>query len=148
MVTKLPPPLRLLAQDAADLEVVAAALQDAVVRPAAFVWEPKARRFTAPMVRYQWERDGARGGSGHRVNAALQVEGVLSARYRGVPLNDPEATTSLLTLSFEPEGDGPGGMMRLVFAGAGEAALAVECVEAALADVSQPWPARRRPDHG
>ena len=53
---------------------------------------------------------------------------------------------SLLTVSFEP-GEAPGGVITLAFSGGGDIAVTVECVDAALADVSQPWRTPHRPGH-
>ena len=39
-------PLRLLAEDADDLHIISAALQDAILRPVDIAWEPQARRVT------------------------------------------------------------------------------------------------------
>ena len=52
----------------------------------------------------------------------------------------------LLTIEFEP-GEAPGGVVVLSFAGGGDLRLEVECVDVALADVSEPWPVRRKPAH-
>ena len=38
--------------------------------------------------------------------------------------------------------------MLLLFAGCGELKVEVECVDAALADLSDPWPAEETPSHG
>ena len=52
----------------------------------------------------------------------------------------------LLAVSFEP-GDAPGGDIRLAFAGGGDVVLTVECVDAALADISAPWATPSTPAH-
>ena len=44
-----PEPLRLLAQDEDDLQIVSAALQDAILRPRDVVWEKAARRLTGDL---------------------------------------------------------------------------------------------------
>lgn len=148
MIAKSDGALRLMAQDAADLGVISAAVQDAVARPVEFAYEPAARRFTAPLIRFRWERvHGDATGPDERVHSALQVHDVLSARARGFSLNDPDAVLSLLALHFEADAEGPGGELRFVFAGDADAALRVECVEVMLSDVSEPWAARRRPAH-
>ena len=49
-------------------------------------------------------------------------------------------------MTFEP-GEAPGGAITLSFAGGGDLRVEVECVEAVLADVSQPWPTPRKPAH-
>ncbi len=142
--------LRLMAQDADDLEVLSAATQDAIVRPSQIRFETRARRFIAPMVRFRWEKAHTQDGRRHafeRVRSALQFDGVLTARYRGLPITDSEALRPLLAIVFDPQEGEPGGVMRLMFGGGGEAALEVECVDALLVDVSEPWRTRRRPSH-
>ena len=52
----------------------------------------------------------------------------------------------LLAISFEP-GEAPGGAIVLTFAGGGDLRVEVECVDAVLADLTQPWPTRRTPAH-
>ena len=65
------PALRLLAEDAEDIQIISAALQDAVGRVGAFHYEPEARRLTMVFNRFLWERQvAARGG---RVRSALQI---------------------------------------------------------------------------
>ena len=58
----------------------------------------------------------------------------------------PEAVIELLTIDFEPA-EAPGGAVVLSFAGGGDLRVEVECIDAALADVSAPWPAKRAPAH-
>ena len=51
-------PLRLLAEDAEDLKVLSAALQDAVAKIGDIHYEPPARRLTLALNRYRWEAGG------------------------------------------------------------------------------------------
>jgi len=138
--------LRLLAEDAEDLKTVSAALQDAVVRVGDLELDPTRRAFTAGVNRYRWERAGA-DGRGQRVRAALQVQGVLGARRRGLTMAQPDAVANLLSVAFEASEEPPSGIVRLTFSGGGEIAFDVECLDVTLADITRPWPARRRPDH-
>lgn len=136
-----PKALRLLAEDAQDLEVLAAALQDAVLKIGDISWEPKARRLTLVVNRYCWGAEAP-----ERVRAAIQVGSVLGVQARRMRRGASEAVVELLTLTFEP-GEAPGG--RLVFRFAGDADLAadVECLDLVLADVSAPWAAKSEPRH-
>ena len=136
-------PLRLLAEDAEDLAVIAAALQDAVGRIGDIRYEAAARQLTLVFNRFRWET-GER--SAERVRAGLQFGGVLAVQARKLRRDAPDAVIELLTIEFEP-GDPPGGAVRLSFAGGGDLRLEVECVDAALADVSAPWPTKRTPAH-
>ena len=136
-----PKPLRLLAQDAEDLAVISAALQDAVLRVGDIVFEPNLRRLTLALNRYRWEA-----GDGERVRAGLQLAGVLKVQTRKVKRGAPEAVLELLAVTFTP-GEPPGGTVTFSFAGGADLRASVECVEAVLADVSRPWSARRQPAH-
>lgn len=142
-----PAPLRLLAQEPADLEVVSAALQDGIVRMRDIVWDRARRRLTVQLNRYRWEAETGPA-RGERVRAALAVEGVLGVRSKALRREAGEAVAALLALQFQPDAEPPGGVLTLAFAGGGALALDVECVDAVLADLSAPWPARARPDHG
>ncbi len=139
-----PEPLRLLAEDAEDLQVISAAVQDAVAKIGDIRYEPAARQLTLAVNRYRWEADGRRR---ERVRAGLQFGGVLGVQSRKLRRDAPEAVIELLAIAFEP-GEAPGGAVVLTFAGGGDLRLEVECVDAALADLSQAWPARGCPEHG
>jgi hypothetical protein len=137
-------PLRLLAEDADDLAVISAALQDAVAQIGDLEWDAKGRRFTLALNRYRWEAPGML--LGGRVRAGLQFGSVLAVKSRNLRRDPREAVVELLAVSFEP-GEAPGGDIRLAFAGGGDVVLTVECVDAALADVSSPWPTPSTPAH-
>jgi hypothetical protein len=136
-------PLRLLAEDAEDLELISAALQDAVGRIGDIAYEPGERRVTLVLNRFCWERDET---GKKRVRTALQFGSVLSVKARKLRRDKPDAVVELLAADFEP-GEPPGGGVWLRFAGGGDLRLEVECVDAALADLSDPWPTRHAPAH-
>ena len=136
-----PAPLRLLAEDAEDLAVISAALQDAVAKLGDIAWDAKGRRLTIVFNRFRWET-----GRGERVRSALQLSGVMAVQARRLRQGASEAVVQLLAAAFEP-GEAPGGTILLRFAGDADLRCVVECVDAVLADVSAPWPARRAPSH-
>ena len=133
--------LKLLAEDAEDLEVVAAALQDAVLKIGDISWEPKARHLTLAVNRYRWGAEEP-----ERVRAAVQVGSVLGVQARRLRRGASEAVVQLLTVAFEP-GEAPGGRLVFRFAGDADLAAQVECLDLVLADVSEPWAARSEPRH-
>lgn len=135
-------PLRLRAEDGQDLEVISAALQDAVAKVGDIRHDAGARTLTIALNRFRWE-DKRRA---ERVRAALQLGGVLSVQTRRVKREPADAVVELLAVEFTP-GEAPGGELRLSFAGGGDLRCEVEAVDAVLADVSPPWPARSRPRH-
>lgn len=138
-----PQPLRLLAEDADDLAVISAALQDAVAKIGDIVFEPSARRLTLAFNRFRWEGEGK---AGQRIRSGLQIGGVLSLKSRKLRREAKGAVVELLAVSFEP-GEAPGGAVVFTFAGGGDLRAEVECVDAILADVSSPWPTPRTPEH-
>ena len=133
--------LHLLAEDAEDLAVISAALQDAVAKIGDIAVESRARRVTVALNRYRWEGKG-----GERVRSALQIGSVLGVQARNLRRGAKSAVIELLTLEFEP-GEAPGGMITLSFAGGGDLRIAVECIDAVLADISAPWATPRTPAH-
>jgi len=136
-------PLRLLAEDAEDLAIIAAALQDAVGKIGEIHYEAPSRQLTLVFNRFRWEADGA---AAQRVRAGLQFGGVLGVQARKLRRDAPEAVIELLTIDFEPA-EAPGGAVVLSFAGGGDLRIQVECIDAALADISSPWPTKRAPMH-
>jgi hypothetical protein len=133
--------MRLLAQDAEDLKVIAAALQDAVGKIGDISYEPAGRRLTLAFNRYRWEARG-----GERVRSAVQVGGVMKVQARKLRRNAKDAVVELLDVAFEP-GEAPGGAVTFTFAGGGDLRAAVECLDVVLADVSAPWATPRTPKH-
>ncbi|HEX3918311.1 MAG TPA: DUF2948 family protein [Caulobacteraceae bacterium] len=135
-------PLRLLAHDADDLEVIAAALEEAVASIGELEWDARGRRFTLALTRYCWEVPDAL--LGVRVRAGLQFGGVLAVKSRNLQREPADTVVELLTVGFQP-GEPPGGDIRLAFAGGGDVMLTVECIDAVLVDVSAPWPVADAP---
>src|SRR5262249_35005718 len=127
-------PLKLIALDEADLEVVSSHLQDAVVRVGDMAYVPSKRRFAALLNRFDWERAEGNGGKDfRRRRCALRFERVLGAKHRRVKPATDEKVLSLLAISFEPT-EPPEGYVTLTFSGDASIELKVECIEAALSD--------------
>jgi hypothetical protein len=136
--------IRLAAHDAEDLTILSARLQDAAAQLSGFVFLGKKRRFAAMVNRLEWEKGGKT-----RVRAGLHFNGVLSVQSKDVKLGAKEAVVSILAITFTPKAvDDPAGTIEIVLAGGGAVRLEVECIDAELADMTQPWPARAKPDHG
>ena len=138
--------LKLLAEDSTDLEILSAAVQDALVRAGDMIFDQRARRFSLLLSRFRWEKGDARAAF-ERVRAGLSFESVLGVRSRKVRRDSPDAVASLLSISFDADEEPPGGTIKLLFAGDGEIALHVECLDAILVDVGEAWRTPRKPDH-
>jgi hypothetical protein len=138
--------LKLMAEDAADLDIIAAAAQDGLVRVGELKFDTKSRRFVVLMNRFRWET-AKETGPFERIRAALSFESVLGVKSRKVRQDAPDALAAILSMGFTPAPEPPGGTVRLMLAGGGEIALEVECLDAVLLDMGAAWATPRRPDH-
>lgn len=136
--------LKLAAADAEDLDILSARVQDAVGQLKNFIWLPKKRRFAMVLNRLQWEEGGKT-----RVRSGLHFDGVLQVQSHKVKLGAGDAVVSILALRFTAsDGEDPGGVVEIVLGGGGAIRLTVECMDAELADMTAPWAAQGKPDHG
>ncbi|MCB6178341.1 DUF2948 family protein [Rhodobacter sp. Har01] len=145
-------PLRLLAQVVADVPVVSALLQDAVLPATEMRYDARRRRFAVLVNRFRWEDRAAAEREGRpfeRVRSLLTVEDVRAVRSQGIDRRDADQVLSILALDWAPGRDGTG-RLTLVLAGDGAVALEVETLDLRLEDVTRPYlaPSRRAPDHG
>ncbi|MXQ08031.1 DUF2948 family protein [Alphaproteobacteria bacterium GH1-50] len=144
-------PLRLKAEDADDLGVLAALVQDAVFPVTEMAWRPSERRFALLINRFRWEDKALaeqRGRPVERVQSLLAIDDVQAVRSQGVDRSDKGVVLALLTVTFVPGDDGTG-RIELTLAGDGAIALNVETVNVTLQDVTRPYiaPSRKAPSH-
>ncbi|KPU83922.1 hypothetical protein JI58_06865 [Marinosulfonomonas sp. PRT-SC04] len=144
-------PLRLKAEDAGDLAVLAALAQDAVFPANEMTWQADQRRFAILLNRFRWE-DRAKADAGkrdfERVQSVLVINDVIKVQSQGVPRGDADMVMSLLSINFVASEDGMG-RIELTLAGDGVIALEVECLDVALKDVTRPYiaPSKAAPQH-
>jgi len=135
-------PLKLRAEDAEDLAILSAALQDAAVPIGDMRYFPEEKRFMLAASRYRWETDrGAGSGGGERITSALIFDHVKTVRRRGLEQDDGERILALLALE-------PGeGIVDLLFSGGAAIRLEVEKLACRLDDFGEAWPTIFRPAH-
>ncbi len=136
--------LRLLALDADDLPVLAAHMQDAVVRRGDMSWLPKQRRFALVGCRFNWMAAHPR--LHERRFAGMHFDSVTNVQRSGLDPATPDAMHNLLSLVFAPD-EAPSGVVTLIFSGGGSVRLQVECVDAQLRDLGACWSTPRKPGH-
>lgn len=140
-------PLRLMAADADDLQVISACLQDAVLKVGDFAYIPQERRFAFVANRFLWELAGeSRGALFWRTRVGAHFDDVRAAKQMNIRSDAKDAVVELLAVRFEPTGDGTG-VITLSFAGGGAIRLEVESINCELRDISQPWRTRAKPAH-
>jgi hypothetical protein len=137
--------LKLLAEDAEGLAIIAAAAQDGLVKAQDIKFDARSRTFGLEINRFQWERAGKRMPF-FRSRAVLAFAGVENVRTRGIT-KDIDAVYSLMDIRFESAAESPAGVVTLLFSGEAQIAVTAECLDVTLADIGPAWPTRRRPDH-
>ena len=139
-------PVKFVALDRDDLEVVSTHLQDALVKVADITWRPQEKRLVLALSRFDWLSAEGTSPELRRCRAALRFERVTACKCRSVNPHGKDDVLNLLAVEF-CETDPPAGYVTLMFSGGGELRLDVECLEAELADVGPSWPATARPIH-
>jgi Protein of unknown function (DUF2948) len=140
--------LKLRAEDADDLAVLSATLQDAVVAVRDIAFLPDERRFVFVASRFRWEH-GLREEPGEagfeRILCAITFDEVAGVSYRGFRRSEEDRILSLLSIRFES--DGGRGAVHLDFSGHAAVRLEVARIAARSRDLGEPWPTPWRPRH-
>jgi Protein of unknown function (DUF2948) len=134
--------LKLRAQDSDDLSVIAAQMQDALVRQGDMHFDARRRRFALVANRFAWDAMQEQ----QRRRSGLHFDNVLAVKRKGFANANAETILSLLTIRFT-ETNAPSGRIELVFAAGHAVLLDVEYLDAALADLGPVWSATATPQH-
>jgi len=140
--------LNLRAEDAEDLGVVSAHVQDAIVRVGDIAYLSRMRRLVLSLNRFCWERAPEKLGGKtvyRRITSGLHFEAVLSVKTKGIARNDPEALLYVLAIKFEPAGEV--GSIEISFAGGATLRAEVEGIEGTLRDLNEGWLTDAKPEH-
>jgi Protein of unknown function (DUF2948) len=141
-------PLRLRAEDADDLAVISACLQDALVSVRDLAYDREARSFMLVANRFRWECGGDRADGAppfERTLCGLAFYDVDSVAYRGFQRNEEDRILSLLAILPTPEANG--GPIDLEFAAGATVRLNASAIRCRLRDLGEPWPTRWHPEH-
>jgi Protein of unknown function (DUF2948) len=147
--------LKLVALDKDDIEIVSAHVQDALVKVADILWQPREHRFVVALNRFDWMNaaDARRAKNPddavpdyRRCRTALRFERVNACKCRDLDPLDRNAVLNLLAVEFA-ERDPPAGTVTLTFSGGAAIRLEVECLEAELVDLGEVFSAVLCPDH-
>ncbi len=135
-------PLRLIAVDAEDLQVLSALTQDSLFLPGDIKYMPDKRQLALLLNRIRWEDTERRqeGMSYQRIGTVLLVRDVLALSSNLRDPGDPTVPYSLLALEFMPDSDGAG-QLNFRLAGHWDIAADIECINLSLVDVTQPYTA-------
>jgi len=141
-------PLNLGAQDAEELQVLSALIQDAIFPITEMKWQAKQHRFGLLLNRFRWEEGARVQTTPERVQSLLVIDNVLSVASQGVDRAEKDMILSILTAEFEAGEDG-GGDIVLTLAGDGAIRLSVEAIEMTLKGETRPYKAisKKAPKH-
>lgn len=142
MVSKL----RLRAFDADDLQVISAAMQDALVAIKDIGWFADEKRLVLVANRFRWEVPADADGAWSRTHSALVFHELGAVRHVDMPLGEPDRILELLSVgaeAVEPEKT----TVLLRFAAYRTIRLEAPKLLCHLEDLGEPWPTRWRPEH-
>jgi hypothetical protein len=149
MAADLGAALKLRAEDADDLAVLSACLQDAFVAVCDLAYIPEERSFVLVANRFRWERARRRGMGGpgyERVLCALTFDEVDRVSYRGFRRRGEEDRI-LSLLAIRATASGAGAVIRLEFSEDIAIRLAAREIRCRVEDFGEPWPTRWQPRH-
>jgi hypothetical protein len=160
--------LKLRARDGADLAIIAACLQDALIRPRDMTYLVEEKRFAFVANRFRWEAaarhpdtaaatpasgtrpgdadaefaDGETLGSVYqRIHCGVCFDRVRGAKLRGFTLTKGPEFLELLTVQAQ------GDAILIMFAGNATVRLEVDAVRCHFEDLGEAWPTAWRPEH-
>jgi hypothetical protein len=141
-------PLKLLAKDVEDVQVMSAVLQDAIVPACDMTFHKKEASFVMEVQRFKWDGMNPRLPRAandvdvyERISCAVEVQGVQQVQFSGMNPNDPAAMFELLALRLE------GDHLYFIFAGEGQMRLTLADWSMKLADFGEAWPTTHCPSH-
>ena len=140
--------LKLRAEDADDLAVMSACLQDALVAVRDLAFVPEDHTFLLVANRFRWERAlrSQRGESGYqRTLCGVTFSGVAAVSSVGFRRSEEDRILSLLAI--RPAADGGRETIQLTFSGGAEIRLEVERILCLASDLGEPWPTQWQPRH-
>ena len=141
--------LRLRAEDAEDLAVISACLQDALVSVRDLAYDREARTFFLVANRFRWETRKPAAGRKARFERTLcgvAFEAVDAVAYRGFHRHEEDRILSLLAIYSRP-GAADATAIDLEFAGGATIRLSASEVSCRVRDFGEPWPTSWRPVH-
>ena len=143
--------INLAAQNEEDLVIFSTLCQDSIIKISNIKWAKKSKRFYILLTRLCWELNHFSKKKDtllKRVNSILIFDNVLSVKSKGIRQSKSNMITSLLAfdynfLCFEKQS------IDLIFSGDAQIAIDIECIEAYLKDVSDPFESTslKTPDH-
>jgi hypothetical protein len=147
--------LRLRAEDAEDLAVISACLQDALVAVRDLAYDRDARNFVLVANRFRWEGCAGQGtGDGaatpfERTLCGVAFDEIDSVAFRGFQRSEDDRILALLSIRpvFAAGSNAKGGVIDLEFAAGATIRLNAAAIRCRARDFGEPWPTAWQPGH-
>lgn len=143
--------LRLRAEDAEDLAVISACVQDALVSVRDLAYDPDARNFLLVANRFRWEAAAAprKGEPFERTLCAIAFDEIDEVAYRGFHRGEEDRILALLAIrpASGPPPAGAGRAIDLEFAAGAAIRLVGSTIRCRMRDFGEPWPTVWQPGH-
>lgn len=140
--------LRLRAEDAEDLAVISACVQDALVAVRDLAYDPDARSFMLVANRFRWEGCGSapeQGSAFERILCGIMFDEIDGVAYRGFHRSEEDRILALLAIRANL--GAAGAAIDLEFAGGATIRLSAAGIRCRARDFGEPWPTAWRPGH-
>ena len=137
--------LKLKAVDVLDLQIIAGALQDAIVPVLDLAYEKNLKRFMFASNRFRWESKNISGDE--RINCAVTFSNVRRAQRKGLELSQPSAFLNLLTINLKEQPGDEGPIIELIFSDDATVRLETDNLLCHLEDFGEPWLVKKQPQH-
>ena len=139
--------LKLIANSDADLRVISAHLQDAIVSPIDIAHLEKNRIFLMQLNRFMWE-DVEKGvfRKNKRIRTILKFDNVIEVNSKNISQKSKDKFLDFLAIESIQMPDN-NYEMKLIFSGDSVIRVIAEVIEVALDDQGEPWDTKNKPKH-
>ena len=135
-------PLKIMAHDSEDLDVLSVFMQDAIIPLTGMDFDKQAGVFKVCASRFRWDLKLKGSQSAERTHAGVSFHTVESVAFRGFSRSENQChSLELLAIRY----DDP--YIYLVFAADAQIRLTVKEINVRLKDVDDAWPVIHQPDH-
>lgn len=140
--------LKLRAEDAEDIKVIAAVMQDAIAPLTEMLYRPEEKNFILVVHRFRWDEcidvttSQPKRDCYERIACALDIIGVEGVQKVGIDQTNTALMLDLLTVEMAD------GALEIIFAGNARLRLKVAAGwQIRLKDFGDPWPTQLQPCH-
>ena len=140
-------PLRLVAKDVQDLDIILSLLQDSLMPVVSIAHDKEKNTLSILANRFCWEvlEENEDDPIYYRVHAGFMFKNVETIHEKNIDQSDNTRILSFLTAHIDQHSDHL--FVYLMFSDDGCIRLTLKNIDCTLADIDEPWSTRARPEH-